>query len=508
MRYNQPVGSEHDSIRKVVRVARRQDKLELTPDDLSRMDDAHRRLQALFNTGETIYGVSTGFGPLKSERISLEKASQLQTNLIRSHACGVGPPLKEDQTRAMMALLALSLSKGASGVPASLAQAVVDLLNNDIVPVVPSRGSLGASGDLAPLAHAALVLIGEGEAVYQGRRMPGREALSAAGLSPIELTPKCGLSLINGTHAHTGIACLLWTDMERLIKTAEIAAAMSIEAMLGSAKPFGSVARLKPHPGQLASSANLDRLLAGSAIVASHAGCAEVQDAYSMRCAPHVLGAARQTHLHLGETLLRELESVTDNPLLVDGEAVSAGHFHGQAVGFALDYAAMGLAEIASISERRAARILDASMSRGLPAFLVAEPGLNSGFMIAQYTAAALVSENKTLCHPASVDSIPTGANQEDHVSMAMTAALKATDVLKNAQTVVAIELLCAAQGLEFRKRETGLKAAKGTGTALEAVREAVPFLESDAPLAPMIEKVLQIEDVVERVEQAIGEMV
>lgn len=418
-------------------------------------------------SGEAIYGVNTGFGPLKSVAIPSSDLEALQLNLIRSHAVGVGPPLGEPEVRAAMALLAASHLRGSSGVDSSAAKLICELLNNNELPRVPSQGSLGASGDLAPLAHIALFLIENG----------------------LKIAPKLGLSLINGTHVHTALAALLTHESVMLAKAADIACAMNLEATLGSRKPFdASVHKLRPHPHQQIAARNLWALTEGSAIMQSHANCGEVQDAYSFRCAPQVHGASRHAIASLREIAEIELGSVTDNPLVVDNELISAGHFHGQPVGLALDYFKIGIAEFASISERRIERVLNPTTNRGLPAFLASHPGLESGMMICQYTAAALVSDNKVLAHPSCVDSIPTGANQEDHVSMAMNAALHAQRVLANVRNVIAIELLVAAQALDCRAKIQPDKPGDRVQRAWSAIRKQSKTLDSDRSLSNEIQ--------------------
>lgn len=505
------------SLSMVEAVSRFHAPVEIASQALERVQKGYERLQKQIASETTIYGVNTGFGPLKNVRISLDHALELQRNLLRSHACGVGTPLPTEYVRAAMFLCLHSLLKGYSGVPTRLPQQLADLLNQGVHPIIPCKGSLGASGDLAPLAHLGLVLIGEGHAEYQGEILPGKEALQRAGLHPIRLSPKCGLALVNGTHLHTGIAALLVLQAERLLKEADIAGAMGVEAMLGSARPFDErVHQLRPHLGQQVCASNLRRLLAESEVIPSHAHCGEVQDAYSLRCIPQVHGACRQAVTHAKQVVEIELNSVTDNPLIFEEEVLSAGNFHGEPLALALDYLALALAELANISERRIARLLDASLSRGLPAFLIAEPGLHSGLMILQYTAAALVSENKVLAHPASVDSIPTGANQEDHVSMAMIAALKAAQIMNNTRKVLAIELLTAAQALDFRLNRypkappeaSHLRAGKGVEAAYQLIRETVPFVSRDRSLTPDIEAVehlLRSGQLLERVEQVVG---
>ncbi len=439
----------------VVLVARRGARAALHPDAQARIRGAYERIQSLSASGNPVYGVSTGFGALSTTRIPREQWTQLQHSLVRSHAAGMGEPVEREVVRAMMLLRARTLALGHSGVHPDTVAAVLALLNAGITPIVPEHGSLGASGDLAPLAHFSLALLGEGEVTdREGRRVPAAEALAQAGLEPITLGPKEGLSLINGTDGMLGMLCLACIDLERLCATADVAAAMSVEALLGTDSAFDpAVQALRPHPGQAASAANLMALMAGSEIVASHRENDDrVQDAYSMRCAPQVLGAARDVLAYARGVVAIELGSAVDNPsVLDDGRLISNGNFHGIPLGFAADFMAIAAAEIGAIAERRVDRMLDVTRSIGLPAFLGESPGVDSGLMIAQYTAAALVAENRRLAAPASVDSIPTSGMQEDHVSMGWSAAHKLRRTLHNLTRILAVELLCAARALELR---------------------------------------------------------
>ena len=441
--------------------------------------------------GDHTYGVNTGFGRFVSETIPPEQAAELQLRLLRSHACGVGEPYPDDVVRGAMVLRANALAKGYSGVRVETIELLLAVLDAGIVPHVPARGSVGASGDLAPLAHLALPLVGEGAATLDGRTVDGRAALEAAGLQPIELAAKEGLSLINGTQFMTAMASLILMRALRLAETADIACAMSLEALQGTPTSFHpAIHEARPHPGQAASAAHLRELLAGSAIVESHRWCDKVQDAYSLRCAAQVHGASRDLLAYVERTVAVEINAATDNPLvLLDAELiVSNGNFHGQPVAIGLDCLAIACAELANISERRTERLVNPSLSDGLPPFLVArEEGLNSGFMIPQYVAAALVSENKALCHPASVDSIPTSAGQEDHVSMGNAAGLKALQVVANAERVLAIELLAGAQAVEFL---APLEPGVGVRAARAFVRTLSERVREDRPLSDDIERV------------------
>jgi len=432
------------------------------------------------------YGVSTGFGSLATTAIPPASREQLQLSLLRSHAAGMGPAVESEVVRAMMLLRARSLAMGYSGTRPEVAEQLVALLNAQVTPVVPEHGSLGASGDLAPLAHCALVLVGEGEAeTGDGRRVGGAEALAAAGLEPLRLSAKEGLALINGTDGILGMLVLASADLAALLRLADIAAAMSVEALLGTDRAFAAdLVALRPQPGQQRSAANLRRLLAGSAIVASHrTDDPRVQDAYSLRCAPQVLGAARDALASAEATAAAELRAAIDNPMVLpDGRVESCGNFHGAPVAIACDLLAIAAAEAGAIAERRCDRLLDASRSYGLPPFLAADPGVDSGLMIAQYTQAALVAENRRLAAPAGVDSIPTSAMQEDHVSMGWGAARKLRRSIANLSRIIAVELVCAARALELRGP---LAPAAGTAAALAALRAAVPGPGGDRFLAP-----------------------
>lgn len=409
-------------------------------------------VEKLLAERKVVYGITTGFGKFKDVYIAPEDSVQLQRNFMFSHAVGVGPAFDEPTVRAIMLLRANALAKGFSGIRVEVVQQLLNLLNRGVHPVVPEQGSVGASGDLAPLAHLSLVLIGEGEAFYDSQRLTGSEALRKADMKPVVLQAKEGLALTNGTQVMSAVGSLVVMEAVRLAKTADIIGAMSLEAQLGSCRAFSElVHQTRPHPGQMQSAANLRLLLHESEVIESHADCTMVQDAYSLRCMPQVHGASRQAFAHAREVLEIEVNSATDNPLVFPDSIISAGNFHGQPLALVMDYVATALAELGNISERRTERLVNPALSNGLPAFLTQNGGLNSGFMMVQYTAAALVSENKSLAHPASVDSIPTSANQEDHVSMGTIACRKARNILNNLRKVLAIELLCAAQGLDLR---------------------------------------------------------
>lgn len=434
-----------------------------------------------------VYGVNTGFGALAETRISPGDIRTLQHNLLRSHSCGVGDPLPAEVVRAMMLLRAQVLALGHSGVRAVVVDTLLAMLNRGVHPIIPSQGSVGASGDLAPLAHLASVLIGEGQAELDGAVLPGAEAMARAGVTALALEAKEGLSLINGTQLMLASGALSLHDAEALARCADVAGAMSLEALKGSGHPFEErVVAVRPHPGALESARNLRALLVESEIAESHRDCGKVQDPYSLRCMPQVHGASRDAMRWVREVLAREANSVTDNPLVFVGEGgaevVSGGNFHGQPLAFALDLLAMTCAELANISERRVEQLVNPALSSGLPPFLAPHTGLDSGFMIAQVTAAALVSENKVLCHPASVDSIPSSAGREDHVSMGSISAIKAARVVRNARMAVAIEMLAAAQGLDAR---FPLKPGRGVAAAHAHLRSMVATLTGDRALAP-----------------------
>ncbi|MGQ9594740.1 MAG: histidine ammonia-lyase [Anaerolineae bacterium] len=471
--------------------------LALAPQARSRVARAYQAVQALLEQGALIYGVTTGFGHLKDRVIPLDQARLLQRNLILSHAVGVGEPLDPGTTRAVMAIRANTLAKGHSGVRPEVVDLLLAMANRGVYPLVPCQGSVGASGDLAPLAHMALVLLGEGEAFYQGERLPGAEALRRAGLGPLDLEPKEGVALINGTSVMAAVGALAVHGAETLCAVADVAGALSLEALQGSADALDPrIHGLRLHPHQAACAAHLRRLVEGSGWLRSQ-DPRRVQDAYSLRCMPQVHGAVREAVAHVRTVLERELNAAVDNPLLFweggDPVALSGGNFHGEPVALAMDYLATAVADLGNISERRTARLLDPALNEGLPAFLIEAGGLNSGLMLLQYTAAALASENKVLAHPASVDTIPTSANQEDHVSMGTIAARKAREVVWNVGTILAMELLAAAQAMDLRWKGQTLPLGRGTGAAYRLLREAVPFLQHDQVLYPYLREVQRL---------------
>ena len=484
------IGDEALTIADVVAVARQGRQVTIGRAALEKLAVAREVVEQILREERVVYGVTTGFGQLATTRIPVEQVRRLQQNLVRSHAVGVGEPLPRDVVRAAMLLRINVIAKGYSGVRAEVLEVLCRLLNSDLVPYVPSRGSLGASGDLAPSAHLVLAMMGEGEFLGgDGGREPAGPVLAGAGIAPIALEAKEGLALLNGTQFMAAIACLTVADGQSLLDSADVIGAMSLEGLKGSVGPFEErIQRLRPIPGQLRSAANVRAACASSEIIQSHLNCDKVQDAYSIRCIPQVHGACRDAFRWLREVAEIEIESVTDNPLIFpdSGDVISAGNFHGEPLALALDLAAMSLAEIGSISERRTFRMLTASLSE-LPPFLTSDSGLNNGYMIAQYTAAALVAESKILCHPASVDSIPSSADQEDHVSMGMTAAVKLLQVARNSAAILAIEALCAAQAIDLL---APLKPGVGTQAGHDLVRRYAPHLEQDRYLSPEMESV------------------
>jgi histidine ammonia-lyase len=486
-------------------------RVELSDESRARMAAARELVErTAHGAREHTYGVNTGFGRFVSRSIPDELTAELQLRLLRSHACGVGDPYPMEIVRAAILLRANALAKGTSGARSVVVDTLLACLNAGILPYVPSRGSVGASGDLAPLAHLALPLVGEGRVWYDGELLPSADALAAAGIEPIQLESKEGLSLINGTQFMAAFGALGLVRARRLALAADAACAMSLEALQGSRTSFmPQIHALRPLRGQADAAANVLRLLEGSAIIEAHRWCDKVQDAYSLRCAPQVHGASRDLLDYVDYTVTVELNASTDNPLvLLDAESlVSNGNFHGQPLAFALDALAMAVSELANISERRVERLVNPNLSDGLPAFLTSDGGLNSGFMIPQYVAASLVSENKSLCHPASVDSIPTSAGQEDHVSMGNASGLKAWQVIANVERVLAIELLAGAQGVEFL---APLQPGAGVAVTRAFVRALSPRLDEDRPLTDDIEAVagaIRDGSLISAVEAEVGEL-
>lgn len=475
----------------VAKVAHEHLRVSLSKEAVQAMQASRRVVEDILAFGKTVYGINTGFGAMSSVTIDPKDVDTLQQNLVRSHAVGTGKPIDTATVRAMMLLRANTLAQGCSGVRPEVVETLLAMLNAGVHPVIPSQGSLGASGDLAPLAHLTLVLIGEGEAEYQGSLIPGQDALEKAGLPPLTLKAKEGLALLNGTQMMTGMGVLTLLEAEKLILLADLAGAMTVEAVQGSHKPFSDrVAQVRPHPGHALSAAVSRAMLAGSEIEHAHEHCSKVQDPYSLRCIPQVHGAVYDALAHVRRVLEVEINAVTDNPLVfADGTVISQGNFHGEPVAMVLDQLGIALAELASISERRMDKLMNPIFSE-LPAFLVkdAPEGLNSGFMIAHYTAASLVSENKTLAHPACVDSISTSNDKEDHVSMGAIAARQAAQILIHTRWVLAAELLAATQGLDFHKN---LKPGQGVRAAAQVIRDHVPVLTQDRSLAAEVETVV-----------------
>ena len=484
------------SLAEIESVALNANPVVIAADAVEQVREGRRLIEEILDAGETVYGVNTGFGKLSDVRIPAERLAELQVNLVRSHAGGVGQPLSEAESRAMLLLRANVLVKGFSGVRSEVPELLVAMLNAGVHPVIPEKGSVGASGDLAPLAHLALVVIGEGEAIYRGDRLTGGVALKGAGLKPLQLTAKEGLALLNGTQAMTAVGALAVARAWRLTQLADLSGAMSLEALMGTPAAFDRrIHQARPQIGQIAAAEHLLKLLADSEIRESHREHdPRVQDAYCLRCMPQVHGAVRGVLAHVGSVLETEAGSATDNPLIfsergsdgrVRGAVVSGGNFHGAPLAYAFDYAAAAMTDLAGITERRIDRLLNPDINEGLPAFLSTDPGLSSGFMIAQIVAAALINECQVLAHPSSTGSIPTDGGKEDHVSMGMTGALKLRQIVEHAERIVGIELMCAAQGLEFRRP---LKAGKEIERAYALVRTVVPKLERDRVLAQDIQ--------------------
>lgn len=481
------------TLQQIAAVARGEDQVSLADSARSRAGEARSVVERIVAEGRTVYGVNTGFGKLSDVHIDATQLSTLQLNLVRSHSCGVGQPLSESEARALVLLRANVLARGFSGCRAVLIDALVALLERGVTPVIPEKGSVGASGDLAPLAHLALALIGEGEAFFQGERLPSAEALNRAGVEPIELRVKEGLALLNGTQAMAAVGALALHRAEKVASLADVAGAMTLEALRGTPVAFDErIHQARPHPGQIAVAAHLRELLRDSAIRQSHLdNDPRVQDAYSLRCMPQVHGAVRGALAHAREIVEIETGSATDNPLVFSdtGEVLSGGNFHGAPLALAFDYAAMAMTDLMSISERRIDRLVNPDANDDLPPFLTSQPGMSSGFMMMQVTAVALLSEARILAHPASIDNVPTDGGKEDHVSMGMTAATKLRSIVDNAELVTAIELVTAAEALEYR---APLQPGRGVRQAYEIVRGHVARLTSDRPLAPDIATIVR----------------
>lgn len=500
---------EHLSLEEVQEVAGGKARVKISREAGERIRESRDFVEKALRRGEKIYGVTTGFGMLSDKVIDRSQIEILQRNLIRSHSVGVGPIFDEETTRAIMVLRGNVIAKGYSGVCFEVLKCLVDMINKGVHPLIPEQGSVGASGDLAPLAHLASVMMGEGEAIFQGKKMPGKRAMRRAGISPVTLKAKEGLALINGTQVMTAVGLLALLRSERLCKAADIIGACTLDALKGTFSAFDpDIQRVRAFPGQMAVAKNFQKLGKYDYIAESHKTCPKVQDAYSLRCIPQVHGAVREALGFVRKTLEIEANSATDNPLIFAhrGKILNCGNFHGEAAAFALDLLGIVVAELGGISERRIEKLINPALS-GLPAFLTKQGGLHSGLMMVQVSAASLASENKILAHPASVDSIPTSADKEDHVSMGTIAARKARDIVKNVEQILAMELLCATQGLEFL---LPLQPGRGIHEAYVAVREKVPPIEGDRRFSEDIRKVhslIESGELIQRVEKVTGDL-
>jgi histidine ammonia-lyase len=503
------IGMEKMTLADLVSIARHGAKVQLTNTSVQRINEARQLIEQWVKEEKSIYGVTTGFGALSDVAISRKDTRQLQKNILMSHSAGTGDLFDEDTVRAVMALRIKDFALGHSGIRLETVQFLITMLNKGISPVVPEKGSVGASGDLIPLAHLSLVIIGLGEAYYMGQRMSGAEVLKHCGITPLRLEAAEGLALINGTQVMSAVGGLAVYDAMNLSKLTDIASAMSLEVLMGSRTEFDPrIHKVRPHPGQASAADNMYRITQNSEIVTSHKDCHRIQDAYTLRCSPQVHGASKDAVLYAKKVLETEMNASTNNPLIFpeSQDFLLGGNFHGQPIAMVMDFLCMGVSEFANISERRIERLVNPKLS-GLPAFLVRDGGLNSGFMIAQYVAAALVSENKVLCHPACVDSIPTSANKEDHVSMGTISARKCREIIKNAEQVIAIELLCGAQALDLF---TNMKPGEGTLAAYTVIRNAVPHLDGDRILHKDIDAVKQLMrngNILDAVEKKVGKL-
>jgi histidine ammonia-lyase len=497
------------TIKSSMEIVQKNLKIRLSADAVKKINLSRKLVEKWINENVPVYGITTGFGEFKDVMISKEDTEQLQKNLILSHSAGVGAYIPDIIVRLMLLFRINSLAKGYSGVRLELLEFMIDFFNSGIVPLVPSQGSVGCSGDLAPLSHLALVMIGEGMCKYNGEVMSGAEGLELAGLKPISLKAKEGLALTNGTQMMSAYLCKSIYDAENLSKLADLSAAFSVEALMCTDKAFAEVIQmLRPHNGQIQTARNLRKILAKSDIMKSHKHCGKVQDSYSIRCVPQVHGAVKDTIAYCKKILETEINSTTDNPLIIPekNDHFEGGNFHGEPLALIADFLAIAVSELASVAERRVFRLVDGSLS-GLPRFLTKHGGLNSGLMIAQYTAAAIVSENKVLCHPASVDSVPTSANQEDHNSMGSIASRKCYDVINNVKKVIAIEFLTASQGLDFLKP---LKPGIGVYEGYKLIRSKLDFMEKDRIVGNDIAKTMEVifdENFLQKVESATGKL-
>ncbi len=497
------------TIEEFIQITRWRKKIELSQEAIERINKSRALVDKFVDENKVVYGITTGFGKFSDVVITGDETKELQRNLIISHACGVGEPLSEEIVRGIMLLRINALAKGFSGIRLSTLNTLIEMLNKGVHPIIPEKGSLGSSGDLAPLCHMVLVMLGEGEAIYKGQKMSGKEAMEKANINTIELTSKEGLALINGTQVMTSIGAHTIYDAMELSKIADIAASLTIEALNGIIDAYDiRVQNIRPHEGQINTSKNLLKLLENSSMI-SRQGEIRVQDAYSLRCVPQIHGGSKDCFKYVKEKVEIEMNSATDNPLIFyeDEEVISGGNFHGQPMALAFDFLGIGLAELANISERRLERLVNPSLSNGLPGFLIRNGGLNSGFMIVQYSAAALVSENKVLAHPASVDSIPSSANQEDHVSMGTIASRKAMEILDNVRKVLSMEILAACQGIDLRGNK-GL--GNGTKIVYNIIREKIGYLDKDKPMYEEInkcEEIIKSGEIVSKVEEVIGKL-
>ncbi len=504
------INGETTSIEDVVNVARNNYQVQISEEAIEKIKRSRRYVDDLVEKEKVVYGITTGFGEFSKVSISRAETEDLQRNLIISHSCGVGSHFPAEVVRAIMVLRVNALSKGYSGIRLETINTLVEMINKGVHPAIPEKGSLGASGDLAPLSHMVLPLIGEGEAYYKDRLMSGKEAMDAAGITPVRLTSKEGLALINGTQVMTAVGLLTAYDAMNLAKLCDISASLTIEGLDGITDAFmPELHQIRPYKGQLSTAKNLLTILEDSPRT-TRQGELRVQDAYTLRCLPQIHGASKDAIQYVLDKVCIEVNAVTDNPIiLVDKDmAVSGGNFHGQPMALAFDFLGIALAELANVCERRIERLVNPNLSNGLPAFLTEKGGLHSGFMIAQYAAAALVSENKILAHPASVDSIPSSANQEDHVSMGTIAARKAKEIYYNVSRVVAIELFAATQAIDLNPRDAGKSLGKGTSAAYQVIREAVPVVKEDRIMYKDFEKIAELikaNTIVDAVEKAVG---